>query len=88
MARYWFKPRRYGYGAAPASWEGWLVSVVMVALVVVSIVAMNQMVDRSNFVAWLVWAAIIAGGVLGFARMARQRTDGEWRWRWGDDRGV
>ena len=23
MTRYWFKPKRYGYGATPVTWEGW-----------------------------------------------------------------
>ena len=29
MARkYWFKPHKYSFGWAPASWEGWLVMLV------------------------------------------------------------
>ena len=49
MARFWFKPRRYGYGAAPTTWEGWTVTVASMAIVFGSIVAMNLLVDRSNF---------------------------------------
>jgi len=26
MAEYWFKPKRYGYGATPATWQGWAVT--------------------------------------------------------------
>ena len=82
MARYWFKPRRYGYGAAPATWEGWVATAAVTAIVVGSIVAMNLLVDRSNFAAWIAWAVLIAAVVFWFARISRRRTDGEWRWRW------
>ena len=88
MARYWFKPKSHGYGASPVTWEGWAWTGLLTALLVISITAMKLWVDRSNFVAWIVWAAIIAGVVLWFVRVARQRTDGEWRWRWGDDRAA
>jgi hypothetical protein len=84
VARYWFRPRRYGYGAAPATWEGWVVTLGVAAVVIGSIVAMELLVDPSNFTAWMVWAVVIAGVTFWFVRTARERTDGEWRWRWGD----
>ena len=84
MTRYWFKARRYGYGAAPATWEGWLATVVAAALIAGSIVVMNLWVDRTNFVAWIIWAAFLAVLVLSFVQFCRRRTDGEWQWRWGE----
>jgi len=88
MARYWFQPKRYGYGVTPVTWEGWALTGLLAALLVISIVAMKLWVDRSNFVAWIVWAAIAAGVTVWFARVARQRTDGDWRWRWDGDHGA
>jgi hypothetical protein len=82
MARYWFKPRRYGYGATPVTWEGWVLTVAVAAIVAISVVAMNLLADRANFAVWIAWAAIIAAMVISFVRISRQRTDGEWRWRW------
>jgi hypothetical protein len=82
MARYWFRPRRYGYGATPTTWEGWALTVAVAAIVAISVVAMNLLADRANFVVWIAWAAIIAAVVVSFVRISRQRTDGEWRWRW------
>jgi MFS family permease len=85
MAQYWFKPKRYGYGASPATWEGWLATFGSVAVVVGSVVVMNRLVDRMNFAAWIIWAALIVALTVAFVAVARQKTDGEWRWRWGDN---
>jgi hypothetical protein len=82
MMHYWFRPRRYGYGATPVTWEGWALSAVVAAVVALSVVAMNLLVDRSNFAVWIIWAAFIAAVVFWFVRVSRRRTDGEWRWRW------
>ena len=87
MARYWFKPRRYGYGATPVTWEGWILTIGVAAVIILSIVAMNLLADRSNVVAWLVWAAFIAAVAFLMFHISRQRTDGEWRWRWGQRAG-
>ena len=83
MTRYWFKPKRYGYGATPVTWEGWALTVGVAGVVILSIVAMNLLADRSNVVAWLVWAVFVAAVAFLMVQISRQRTDGEWRWRWG-----
>jgi hypothetical protein len=83
MTQYWFKPKSYGYGATPITWEGWAVTFLAAAFVAGSIVAMNLLVDTSNVVAWLVWAALIAAATWWFVQFCRRRTEGEWRWRWG-----
>jgi phosphatidylglycerophosphate synthase len=86
MTRYWFKPRRYGYGATPATWEGWLVTILAAAIMACSIAIMNMnlWVDRTNFSAWIIWAVLIATLVYCFVQICRRRTDGEWQWRWGE----
>jgi hypothetical protein len=81
MTRYWFKPKSYGYGATPVTWEGWAVTLAAVIVVAGSVVAMNRLVAQSNAVAWLTWAALIAAGTWWFVQFCRRRTDGEWRWR-------
>jgi hypothetical protein len=85
MAYYWFKPKRYGYGATPITWEGWAATLGVCGVVIGSICAMNLLVDRSDFVAWIIWAAVIAVMTFSFVQISRRRTDGEWRWRWGAD---
>ena len=83
MTHYWFRPKRYGYGATPATWEGRAVTIAVAVFLAGSIVAMNLLVERSNLVAWLVWAVVILGMTYGFVQLSWRRTDGEWRWRWG-----
>ena len=84
MTHYWFRPKRYGYGATPVTWEGWALTIGVAATVIVSIVLMNRLVGRSDFAAWMLWAVFIAVVTVSFVRVTRVRTDGEWRWRWGD----
>jgi hypothetical protein len=35
MAGPWFRPKRYGWGLTPATWQGWLVTGAYVAGVIV-----------------------------------------------------
>jgi len=86
MTQYWFRPKRYGYGATPTTWEGWVVTFGVAVVLAGSIMVMNVLVDRANVVAWLLWAVIIATMTYGFVRLSRHRTEGEWRWRWGAEK--
>jgi uncharacterized membrane protein len=84
MTRYWFRPKRYGYGATPISWEGWAVTLATVlAMVAVSFVL--RLETRSD---WAL-AALIAFDAVALVLLfivSRCKTEGEWRWRWGADR--
>ena len=83
MIRYWFRPKRYGYGATPITWEGWAVTFIAAAVLGGSIVAMNQLVGRSDTAGWLAWAVLVVLATFWFVQFCRRRTNGEWRWRWG-----
>jgi Na+/melibiose symporter-like transporter len=83
MTAHWFRPKRYGYGATPVTWEGWAATLAAIIVIAGSILAMNLFADRSNALGWLVWAAVVAVVTLWFVRFSRRHTDGEWRWRWG-----
>ncbi|HEY7998920.1 MAG: hypothetical protein WA743_00455 [Pseudolabrys sp.] len=83
MTQYWFKPKRFGYGATPVTWEGWVVTFATAAFVAGSVIVMELLVDKSDLAAWLVWVALIAAATWWFIQFSRRRTDGEWHWRWG-----
>ncbi len=36
MRKAWFKPKKFGWGWAPISWEGWLVTIVFVFLLIMA----------------------------------------------------
>ncbi|WP_309629989.1 hypothetical protein [Brevundimonas sp.] len=52
MKPVWFGPKRFGWGASPASWEGWAVTGVF-------IVAMLLTGNLLRDLAW-VWALMLA----------------------------
>jgi hypothetical protein len=35
MGRAWFGPKRIGFGLRPQTWQGWVVTMVLVAVIVV-----------------------------------------------------
>jgi hypothetical protein len=79
---YWFRPKRYGYGATPTTWQGWTVTIAIVlAIVAVSLVL--QLTENLWAVAAVLAFDVVALGAL--AIISRRKTDGEWRWRWGGE---
>jgi hypothetical protein len=84
MPTAWFKPKRFGYGATPVNWQGWVASTVF-ALVLGGLGLVFAVLARSQ--ASPIYLVACVGAILlvtvGFMRLARARTEGEWRWRWG-----
>ncbi len=83
MTTYWFKPKRYGYGATPATWQGWAVTLgTVAAMVVVSLYL--RLTERHD---WAL-AALIAFDVAALAMLlivSGRKTKGGLRWRWGNE---
>ncbi|HEY8193540.1 MAG TPA: hypothetical protein VIF13_00685 [Hyphomicrobium sp.] len=81
MTEYWFKPKRYGFGATPIAWQGWAVTIATVlAMIAVSLFL------RLHTTSFWGLAGLIAfdAGALGFLLVvSRYKTEGEWHWRWG-----
>ncbi len=83
MARFWFKPKRFGYGARPVTWEGWLLALspALVAVIGTWWLAAHGGIEDIPRVSALLFA-VLAASVL-VTLVSRQKTDGAWRWRWG-----
>ena len=79
----WFTPKRFGYGATPRNWQGWVASTVF-ALVLCGLSLVFVVLTRSDANPIYLGACLglIALVSAGFVWLARARTDGEWRWRW------
>jgi len=82
MARYWFKPHEYGYGATPVSWEGWALTAATVVIVGIMTVALVSS-GRNDVAAVVPYLVVVFGLIAALAFVARRKTDGTWRWRWG-----
>jgi hypothetical protein len=87
MTTYWFKPKRYGYGATPSNWKGWAATAAFVLVVLATSLFIfawqpggGTPRGASQIAAWLLTVAILTGG---FVWLARAKTDGQWGWRWG-----
>ncbi len=82
---YWFKPKRYGVGASPANWKGWLITLAFMVPIAAFLTALVSARDHLS-------VGLFAAGVVAFVAMellfvwiAWKKTDGDWRWRWGPD---
>lgn len=83
MQHYWFKPKRYGLGAAPSSWQGWALTATYVAIVAALGIWFSA---EEGEVAARAPAFIVITLALTvvFVGIAWRTTEGGWRWRWGD----
>ncbi len=73
--KYWFKPKRYGYGAYPISWEGWLLIAVFVILMILNgvfILSYNEILFLMAFV-FITFLLVY---------ISAKKTKGKWEWRW------
>jgi len=71
---YWFVRKRFGYGATPATWQGWLSVLAYVAIVA--------------FFAWRLRSdtlriAVLTPITLGYIWFVSTKTEGGFGWRWG-----
>ncbi len=78
MTTHWFRPKRYGYGATPVTWQGWAVTLGVVAAMVA--VSLYLRLTVRNFWALAVMLAFDAVVVIALAIVSYCKTDGEWRW--------
>lgn len=83
MQHYWFKPKRYGFGAAPSSWQGWAMTGVYVLVMLgLGLWLGSDTADAEHrLTPFFVLSAAVT---IIFVGIAWRTTEGGWRWRWGD----
>lgn len=70
----WFAPKRHGYGAGwPIRRQGWIAMAIFLAALASAAVGLE---GNARIVA-------VTLLIVGFAVLARAKTHGGWRWRWG-----
>jgi hypothetical protein len=86
--RYWFRPKRVGYGATPSTWEGWAFTVGCCAVIVAAswlLIGSRQgwaELGWAAVAAWVLWVVVVVTTTVALLVVSKRRTDGEWRWRW------
>jgi hypothetical protein len=81
MTAYWFKQKQFGYGATPVTWQGLVLMLVYLAMVLgcVAIVGASQVSPWGLALA----AIVLVAATAVFMRWSWLKTEGGWRWRWG-----
>ena len=84
--KYWFKPKNYGYGFYPVTWEGWLATAVFVIVLLISGCINNIFVDNVTmkegmrfFLDVLIFSSI---ATIFFDKKMKE----DLKWRWGRKR--
>lgn len=90
MKKLWFKAKSHGWGWTPATWEGWAVTLVYVALLAWSIGRFtNYVVEHSGepvssllfpIAGHIVWVSALIGSLSYITVKTGERPE----WRWGE----
>ncbi|MXO51644.1 hypothetical protein GRI42_10055 [Erythrobacter gaetbuli] len=78
----WFAPKRYGYGAGlPIAWQGWalLIGYIAIALSVALLIEWDAEIGGAT------GFAIFFVATIALMYIAKAKTRGGWKWRWGGD---
>jgi hypothetical protein len=80
--RPWFPVKQFGYGAGlPIVWQGWGLMLVYIAV----LVGLGLLAERTGGIALTGIVALMALLTVLFVLIVKARTNGAWRWRWGED---
>jgi hypothetical protein len=78
--RAWFGPKRFGYGASwPIAWQGW----ALLGGYIVAALAFGPLMKLPGHSAKFMTVAGFVLLTIAFVAIARRKTQGGWKWRWG-----
>ncbi len=84
---YWFKAKLYGWGWTPAKWQGWLVVIVYISLILTIVLNREESIpgnpdSGSNFLVFAL-PIILLTALLIFICYKKVEKPG---WRWGSEK--
>jgi hypothetical protein len=80
MGNYWFRQRIFGYGSTPNTWQGWLFTLALLAIIFGIIFGFDYLnVDLATR-NWVKGIALIVIAIPAVA-LIYAKTEGGWRWR-------
>lgn len=81
---YWFKRKIYGWGWVPATWQGWLVTFIYVALIALLIISKEEAIpgnpnSGSNFLVFGLPFIVLTALLIFICYKKGEKP----RWQWG-----
>lgn len=70
----WFKAKRYGWGWYPITWQGWIVTLIFIFLIIFAPIK----IEERPFL-FLIWFGLITLGLIIVCKSKGEQP----RWRWG-----
>ncbi|MFA6080651.1 MAG: hypothetical protein WC753_04215 [Candidatus Gracilibacteria bacterium] len=86
MTKYWFRPKYFGYGLVPISWQGWVMTLIFVGILYVS-AYVNGFTDTqistipTSRDEWRFLLDVLVFTTL-FMIVAKDKTNGPIQWNW------
>lgn len=77
---YWFKRKIYGWGWTPATWQGWLITLIYLILVIVFAFTIDESSPVREFFFTFLLPFILL--TVAFIRIAHKKGERP-RWQWG-----
>ncbi len=78
---YWFKRKPFGWGWTPVTWQGWLVTVIFVCLIILNAIRLDvNAASESDFLNPFLLEALF---LLGIFIWICFKTGEKPRWEWG-----
>ncbi len=76
----WFRAKRYGYGWTPATWQGWLITLVFALLIgLVGVITKREHSISDVLSSLFPFEALLVATLLGICIKTGEKP----RWRWG-----
>ena len=78
MGKYWFKPKRVGWGISyPISWQGWICLLIFVAVLLFFFLS-NDFTQKGSWITFVVEALVT---YIVYAFLLKNKVEGGLKWR-------
>lgn len=80
---YWFKRKLYGWGWTPVKWQGWLVIVAYIALLLGIIIPLGEKSETDESLLYVVFAVVIifTAALMGICFWKGETPRWQWEYR-------
>ena len=82
MKKYWFKPKKYGYGFRPVTVEGWAVTVSLLIMILLAASANGFFLGTVTFKSGVHFFFEMICFCVAFIILFKGKVEGGLHWRW------